>query len=96
MPPISEVQEDNSKGPRDGKLPRPALGEVPCRQASWANPGRGPLEAGFLGQSWEGTTRTVDGEMHPAAIVECVILLVQHEHFAFIPALVLGAHLLQP
>lgn len=40
--------------------------------------------------------RTVNGEMDPAAVVECVILLVQHEDFAFVPALVLRAHLLQP
>lgn len=46
-------------------------------------PGRGPV-------------LTVDGEVHPAAVVEGVILLVQHEHFALVPALVLGANLLQP
>lgn len=39
---------------------------------------------------------TVDGEVHPAAVVEGVILLVQHENFALIPALVFRAHLLQP
>lgn len=41
-------------------------------------------------------SRTVNGEMDPAAIVECVILLIQHEHFALVPTLVLRAHLLQP
>lgn len=40
--------------------------------------------------------RTVDGEVDPAAIVKGVILLVQHEHFALVPALVLRANLLQP
>jgi hypothetical protein len=40
--------------------------------------------------------RTVNGEMDPAAVVECVILLVQHEYLALVPTLVLRAHLLQP
>lgn len=40
--------------------------------------------------------RTVDGKMDPTAIVKGVILLVQHEHFALVPALVLRADLLQP
>lgn len=42
------------------------------------------------------TPRTVDGEMHPAAVVEGVVLLVEQEHLALVPALVLGTHLLQP
>lgn len=37
---------------------------------------------------------TVDCQVHPAAVVEGVVLLVQHQHFALVPALVLGAHLL--
>lgn len=37
---------------------------------------------------------TVDREVHPAAVVEGVVLLVQHQHLALVPALVLGAHLL--
>lgn len=39
---------------------------------------------------------TIDGEVDPAAVVEGVILLVQHEHFALVPALVLRANLFQP
>lgn len=38
-------------------------------------------------------TLTIDGEMHPAAVMESVVLLVQHEHLALVPALVLGADL---
>lgn len=34
--------------------------------------------------------------MDPAAVVERVILLVQHEYLALVPTLVLRAHLLQP
>ena len=37
---------------------------------------------------------TIDREVDPAAVVEGVVLLVQHEHFALVPALVLGADLL--
>lgn len=37
---------------------------------------------------------TVDRKVDPAAVVEGVVLLVQHEHFALVPALVLGADLL--
>ena len=42
------------------------------------------------------TPRTVDGEMHPAAVVEGVVLLVEQEHLALVLALILGTHLLQP
>lgn len=34
--------------------------------------------------------------MHPAAVVEGVVLLVEQEHLALVPALVFGTHLLQP
>lgn len=37
---------------------------------------------------------TIDREVDPAAVVEGVVLLVQHEDFALVPALVLGADLL--
>lgn len=38
----------------------------------------------------------MNGEVHPAAVVEGVVLLVQQEHLALVPALVLSTHLLQP
>lgn len=35
---------------------------------------------------------TVDCEVHPAAVVEGVVLLLQHQDPTLVPALVLGAH----
>lgn len=34
--------------------------------------------------------------MHPAAIVEGVILLLQHQHLTLVPALVVRTHVLYP
>lgn len=39
---------------------------------------------------------TIDSQMHPAAIVEGVILLLQHEDLTLIPALVVWTHILYP
>ena len=44
------------------------------------------------GTGAEGGWLTIDCEVHPAAVVEGVVLLLQHQDPALVPALVLGAH----
>lgn len=81
VPRLPLYSRESEQGPGAGR--KEASPKARSPPGLHPSPGRRPL-------------RTVDGEVDPAAVVERVILLVQHEHFALIPALVLRAHLLQP
>lgn len=71
-----------------------ASGSLVCETQTPPRSGAQPKSKGSPSRCRGAPRLTIDREVDPAAVVEGVVLLVQHEDFALVPALVLGADLL--